>query len=61
MKSMEIKDHGMHGLVMVERDHEGDDENSLLEHKHHKSQQTLLDTSKTVATNSFETLSPWSC
>ncbi len=51
----------MHGLVMVERDHEGDAKNSLLEHKHHKSQQTPSHTSKIVATNNFETLTPWSC
>jgi hypothetical protein len=50
----------MHGLVMVERDHEGDDENCLLEHKHHKSQQTPSHISKTMATDNFETLTPWS-
>jgi hypothetical protein len=27
---------GMHGIAMVERDHEGDDEDSIFEHKHHK-------------------------
>jgi hypothetical protein len=27
---------GMQGLVLVEGDHEGDDEDSLLEHKHRK-------------------------
>jgi hypothetical protein len=45
---------------MVEGDHEGDDEDSLFEHKHCKIQQTPLHTSKVVAINNFETLTPWS-
>jgi hypothetical protein len=30
---------GKHALVMVEEVHEGDDEDSLHEHKHHKNPQ----------------------
>ncbi len=45
---------------MVEKDHEGDDEDFLLEHKYHKIRQTPSHTSKVVATNNFETLIPWS-
>ncbi len=45
----------------VERDHEGDNEDSLLEHNHHKIQQTPSHTSKIVATNNVETLTPWFC
>jgi hypothetical protein len=49
------------GLVMVEEVHEGDDEDSLHEHKHHMSPQVPSQTSKVVATNSHKTLTPWSC
>jgi hypothetical protein len=42
-------------MAMVERDHEGDDEECLLEHKHHKVQQIPSHISKVVATNNFET------
>jgi len=52
---------GMQGSIMVEGDHEGDDEDSLFEHKHCKIQQTPLHTSKVVAINNFETVTPWSC
>jgi hypothetical protein len=45
---------------LVERDYEGNDKDSLLEDKHHKIQQSPSHTSKIVATNNFETLSPWS-
>jgi hypothetical protein len=48
-------------LVMVEEVHEGDDEDSLHEHKHHMSPQIPSQTSKVTATNSHETLTPWSC
>jgi hypothetical protein len=37
MKSMEIKTKGKQGVVMVEEVHEGDDEDFLHKHKHHKS------------------------
>jgi hypothetical protein len=46
---------------MVEGDHEGDDKDSLLEHKHHKVRQTPSHISKVMATNNFETLIPRSC
>jgi hypothetical protein len=46
---------------MVEKDHEGDDKDSLLEHKHHKIQQTPSHIFKIVATNNLETLIPWFC
>jgi hypothetical protein len=46
---------------MVEVDHEGDDEDYLFKHKHHKIRQTPSHISKTMATNNFETLTPWSC
>ncbi len=36
MKSMEIETMGVQRSVMVQRDHEGDDEDYLLEHKHCK-------------------------
>jgi hypothetical protein len=49
----------MQGSIMVEGDHEGDDKDSLLEHKHHKIQQPPSHTSKTMATNNLETLIPW--
>jgi hypothetical protein len=52
---------GMHGLAMVERDHEGDDEDSIFEHKHRKIRQTVSHTSKALTTNNLETLIPWSC
>jgi len=58
---MEIKTMGMQGLAMVEGDHEGDDKDFLLEHKHCKIRQILSHTSKTMATNNFETQTPWSC
>jgi hypothetical protein len=61
MKSMEIEDHGKQGTVMVEKIHEGNDEDSLHEHKHHMNPQILSQTSKVMATNSHETLIPWSC
>ncbi len=44
---------------MVERDHEGDDEDSLFEHKHRKIPQTPSHSSKVVAINNLETLTPW--
>jgi hypothetical protein len=47
--------------MMVEGDHEGDDNNSLSEHKYHKIQQKFSHISKVMATNNFETLTPWSC
>jgi hypothetical protein len=46
---------------MCKGNHEGDDEDFLLEHKYCKIQQTPSQTSKVVATNNFETLTPWSC
>jgi len=61
MKSMEIEDHGDVGSVMVEGDHENNDEDSLFEHKHRKIQQTPSQTFKTMATNNLETLIPWFC
>jgi hypothetical protein len=45
---------------MVENVHEGDDKDSLHKHKHHVSPQIPSQTSKVVATNSQETLIPWS-
>ncbi len=56
MKSMEIEDTRMQGLVMVERDHEGNDEDSLIKHKHRKIQQILSHISKVVAINNLKTL-----
>jgi hypothetical protein len=44
---------------MVAKVHEGDDKDSLLEHKHHKMQQTPSHTSKVMANNNFKTLTPW--
>jgi hypothetical protein len=46
---------------MVEGDHESDSVDFWLEHKHHKIQQILSHTSKAMATNNFETLTPWFC
>jgi hypothetical protein len=46
---------------MVEGDHESDDEDFLLKHKHRKIGQTFSHTSKTMAINNLETLIPWSC
>jgi hypothetical protein len=48
-------------LVMVEGNHEGDDEDSLFEHKHHKIWQTLSHTSKAMAIDNLKTLTPWFC
>jgi hypothetical protein len=45
---------------MAKKIHEGDDEGSLHEHKHHMNPQILSWTSKVMATNSHETLIPWS-
>jgi hypothetical protein len=61
MKSMKLKTTVMHGLILVERNHEGDDENYLFEHKHYKIRQIPSHTSKIVATNNFKTLTSWSC
>jgi hypothetical protein len=44
---------------MVERNHEGDDEDFLFKHKHRKILQVLSHTSKDVDTNNLETLTPW--
>jgi hypothetical protein len=46
---------------MVEEVHEGDDEDSLHEHKHHMSPQIPSQTSKIAATNNHETLIQWFC
>jgi hypothetical protein len=46
---------------MVEGDHEGDDENSLFKHKHHKIRQTPSHTFKDMAINNLKTLTPLSC
>jgi hypothetical protein len=51
---------GMQQLKMVEGDHESNDQDSLLELKHRKIQQTPSHISKIVATNNFKTLIPWS-
>jgi hypothetical protein len=51
----------MQGLAMVEKDHEGNDKDSLFKHKHCKIQQTPSHISKVVATNNLETLTPWLC
>jgi hypothetical protein len=48
-------------LIMVEKVHEGDDEDSLQKHKHHMSPQIPSQTSKIAVTNSHETLTPCSC
>ncbi len=48
----------MQGLTIVKGDHEGDDEDSLFEHKLDKIQQIPSHTFKTMATNNFETLTP---
>jgi hypothetical protein len=45
---------------MVEEDHEGDDEEFLLKHKHCKIQQKFSHTSTIVAINNLATLTPWS-
>jgi len=60
MKSMGIEDHRMKGLTMVEGNHDGDDEDSLFEHKHLKIWQTFSHISKVVLTNNIEILIPWS-
>jgi hypothetical protein len=44
---------------MVEGNHEGDDKDFLFEHKHRKIRQPPH-TSKAMATNNLETLTPWS-
>jgi hypothetical protein len=46
---------------MVEEVYEGNDEDSLYEHKHHMNPQILSQTSKVTATNNHETLTPWFC
>jgi hypothetical protein len=46
---------------MVEGNDEGDDEDFLFKHKHHKIRQTLSHISKVVTTNNIKTLIPWSC
>ncbi len=46
----------MHESIMVERNHEGDDEDYLFKHKHYKIQQIPSHTSKVMATNNFKTL-----
>ncbi len=51
----------MHGSTIVEGDHEGKEEDSLFEHKHHKIQQIPSHTSKNMANaNNLETLIAWS-
>jgi hypothetical protein len=60
MKSMEIKNHRMQGSIMVERDHDGNDEDSLFEQKIVRSDNSSH-TYKAMATNNLETLIPWSC
>jgi hypothetical protein len=47
--------------AMVEGVYVGDDEDFLLECKHHKIQQTPSHISKVVATNDVEKPTPWSC
>jgi hypothetical protein len=49
---------GMLGSIMVEGDHEGGHIDFLFKHKHHKIQQMPSHTSKDVATNNLETLTP---
>jgi hypothetical protein len=49
------------GPVMAKKVHEGDDEDSLHEHKHHMNPQIPSQTSKVVATNNRKTLTPWFC
>jgi hypothetical protein len=61
MKSMEIETMEMQGSTMVEGDHEGNENDFVFNHKHHKIRQTPPHTSKTMATNNLETLIPWSC
>jgi hypothetical protein len=51
----------MQRLAMVEKNHEGNDEDYLFKRKHHKIQQIPSHTSKLVATNNLETLIPWFC
>jgi len=46
---------------MAEKIHDGDNKDFLHEHKHHMNLQILSRTSKIAATNSDETLTPWSC
>jgi hypothetical protein len=46
-------------MAMVEGDHEGNDEEFLLKHKHRKIQQNPSHTSKIMATNNLETRIPW--
>jgi len=48
-----LKKTGMKGLIMVEGNHEGDDEDSLFKHRHCKIQQTPWHTSKVMATNNL--------
>jgi hypothetical protein len=46
---------------MVEEVHEGNDEDFLHKHKHHMNPKIPLQTSKVMATNIHETLTPWFC
>jgi hypothetical protein len=46
---------------MAEEIPEGNDEDSLHEHKHHMNPQIPSQTSKVVVTNIHKTLIPWSC
>jgi hypothetical protein len=45
----------MQGSVMVEGNHEGDDEDYLIKHKHRKIQQTPSHISKVMVTNNLKT------
>jgi hypothetical protein len=51
-----LKIAGIYESVMVERNHEGDDKDSLFKHKHRKIQQTPSYTSKAMAINNFKIL-----
>jgi hypothetical protein len=48
----------MQRSIMVEGDHEGDEEDYLFEHKHCKIREPLSHTSKAMTTNNLETLIP---
>jgi hypothetical protein len=60
MKSKRLKTMVKQGPIMAEKVHEGSDEDYLHKHKHHMISQVPSRTSKVMATNSHETLTPWS-
>jgi hypothetical protein len=60
MKSKILKTMVKQGPIMAKEVHEGNGEDYLHKHKHHMISQVASRTSKVMATNSHETLIPWS-